>query len=51
MNKKRNLHFLLALGNIKMVVLKQDEQLEVYSKETQHKTVSSARVTEALSTR
>ena len=51
MTKKHNLHFLLALGNTRIVVLKQNEQLEVYSTESRHQTVSSARVTEALSAR
>lgn len=51
MTKKRNLHFLLALGNTKMVVLKQNEELQIYSKETDKQTISSSRVAEALGTR
>ena len=51
MNKKPNLHFLLALGNTKMVVLKRKDYMEVYTNEPVKKTVDSARVAEALSAR
>ena len=51
MTKKQNLHFLLALGNTKIVVLKQKDQLEVYTKQPGKQTVDSARVAQALLSR
>lgn len=51
MTKKQNLHFLLALGNTKMVVLKKEDRLQVYTSDTKKQTVDSSRVAEALTTR
>lgn len=51
MTKKQNLHFLLALGNTKMVVLKDNNHLEIYSNDTKKQTVDSSRVAEALGSR
>ena len=51
MAKKQNLHFLLALGNTKMVVLKNDDQLDVYTKTTSKQRIDSSRLADALSTR
>lgn len=51
MTKKLNLHFLLALGNTKMVVIKDNDQLQVYSSITKKQTVDSSRVAEALVSR
>jgi len=49
--KKQNLHFLLALGNTKMVVFKNDGRLDVYTKNNQKQKIDSSRLTDALSTR
>ena len=49
--KKQNLHFLLALGNTKMVVLKNEGRLDVYTNRTHKQTVDSARLADALNTR
>ncbi len=51
MTKKQNLHFLLALGNTKIVVFKQNDQLEVYANDKDKQTVDSMRVADALNTR
>ena len=51
MTKKQNLHFLLALGNTKIVVLKENEQLHLYSSNTKHTTIDSSRLTDALNAR
>ena len=51
MAKKHNLHFLLALGNTKMVVFKNKDHLQVYANDTKKQTVDSSRVAEALNSR
>ncbi len=51
MKNQTNLRFLLALGNTKIVVLKDHEDLQVYSNHTekrQKNTVAAERLTEAL---
>lgn len=54
MKNQTNLRFLLALGNTKIVVLKDHDDLQVYSNHTEkrHKnTVAAERLTEALTLR
>ena len=51
MTKKQNLHFLLALGNTKIVVFKDKDRLQVYTNDPKKQTVDSSRVAEALSVR
>lgn len=51
MTKKHNLHFLLALGNTKMVVLKENDQLQFYANQQKKQSVDSSRVAEALTSR
>ena len=54
MKNQTNLCFLLALGNTKIVVLKDHDDLQVYSNHTEkrHKnTVAAERLTEALTLR
>ncbi len=50
MKNKTNLHFLLALGNKKIVVLKDNEQVHIYSDDKKH-TVHAERISEALASR
>ena len=51
MAKKHNLHFLLALGNTKMVVLNSEGRLAIYTKNNSKQKIDSSRVADALSTR
>lgn len=53
MNKKQNLRFFLALGNTKMVLLKEEEKIQVYSKhiDTHKCTINEERVLDAASGR
>ncbi len=54
MKKQPNLRFLLALGNTKIVVLKDQEELQVYSSaqnKRQKNNVAAERLTEALTVR
>lgn len=52
MKNQTNLRFLLALGNTKIVVLKEQDDLQVYSNHNERhpkNTVAAERLTEALS--
>ena len=52
--KNPNLRFLLALGNTKMVVLKDEEDLHIYTNKTSRKTaqpIAVEHITEALLTK
>jgi len=52
MNKKTSLRFLLALGNTKVVVLKDRDELQVYAdgkSKSQKHAVAAERISEALS--
>ncbi len=54
MKANPNLHFLLALGNTKVVVLKENDELKVYSGERKKRVRSSVapeRLAEALASR
>lgn len=54
MKNQTNLRFLLALGNTKIVVLKDQDNLHIYSNQPdkrQKKTVAAERLTEALTPR
>lgn len=54
MKANSNLHFLLALGNTKVVVLKENDELKIYSEERNKRVRSSVapeRLAEALSSR
>ena len=54
MKSNSNLHFLLALGNTKVVVLKEDNELKIYSGERNkhpRSSVAPERLAEALSSR
>ncbi len=54
MKTKNNLRFLLALGNTKVVVLKDEHDLQVYANTPDKRfgtTVAPERLTEALATR
>ena len=50
MKNKTNLHFLLALGDKKIVVLKEKEQIHIYSDDKKH-AIHAERISEALSSR
>lgn len=51
MSQRQNLHFLLALGNTKMVVLKEKDRLQIYTNPSNKPTIKSSRIAEALSSR
>lgn len=53
MNKKQNLKFFLSLGNTKMVLLEDQDELQVYSKHNNVNKcmISEERVLDAVSTR
>ena len=51
MTTQHNLHFLLALGNTKMVVFKKDGRLDIYANSADKQTVDSSRLADALNSR
>jgi len=53
MDKKQNLRFLLALGNSKIVLVKENDKLQVYSKhvDTRKYTINEGRVLDAATSR
>jgi hypothetical protein len=54
MKTRSNLHFLLALGNTKVVVLKEKDNLQIYSgkrNENRYSSIKPERLAEAFSSR
>jgi len=53
MKKTQNLHFLLALGDTKMVMLKNDDQMDVYTQYSGNgkSPIMPQRVVDALASR